>query len=176
LRKSRELLMKRLHCIVLSLWTFAVIGCQYNPFAHRFLKKEPTIEEASGTYHLKEVYVDMVKSGLSETISAHQPQPEIILRPDGSADLQNFPLFVETKDFNYEFSDFVTLKARWTISPTGAVSSGDSASAVYGVSLEPVGSDLKIDSANFTGQESPDGMIFTLYDGDQGQILGFEKR
>ncbi|MGL5019856.1 MAG: hypothetical protein ACRDBP_17100 [Luteolibacter sp.] len=118
----------------------------------------------------------MVKSGLSETIRAHQPQPKILLRPDGSADLQDFPLFVETKDFNYEFSDFVTLKAKWTIQPTGAVSSGNSATTVYGLALEPIGSDHKIDSANFTGKKSPDGLIFTFYDGDQGQILGFEKR
>jgi len=151
-------------------------SCQSNPFAHRFLKKEPTLPEAVGTYRLTEAYVSMIDPGLDETIRTHQPTPTIELRSDGTATLHHFPHFIEQADaFDYDWSGFDTFEARWSIIPVGAVSSSvnDTATPVFGVHFTESGAEL--DSPTFTGDETIDGMIFTFYDGDQGQILGFEK-
>ena len=163
--------------ILLGMALLTLTGCQYNPFAHRFLKREPSVSEASGTYVLKEVYVDMVDSTLSEKIRNHRPVPKIVLQADGEAEFSDFPLFKESDTFKYSFTGYMNFKARWTITSVGAVSSGGSdSSTVYGISIAPVDMTEPVDSATFTGKKTPDGMIFTLYDGDQGQILGFQKQ
>ncbi len=153
-------------------------GCQYNPFAHRFLKREPSMEEVAGIYELKEVYVDMVESGLNEKIRAKTPSPTIELRADGSASLRSFPVFRQTvQGFEYTFEGFEDLETRWHILPTGCVSSGsDDATTVYGIAFDFPESKNFEHSPTLTGDKSVDGMIFTLYDGDQGQILGFIKQ
>ncbi len=84
-----------------------VAGCQYNPFAHRFLTKEPTSEEVIGEYQLKEVYVDMVDPNLGDRIRAAKPTPTITLHRDGNATLVNFPFFEELdRTFDYISSDY----------------------------------------------------------------------
>jgi hypothetical protein len=150
-------------------------GCQYNPFAHRFLKREPSMNEVAGIYELKEAYVDMVESGLNEKIRAKIPRPRIELRADGSASLRSFPVFRQTAEgFEYTFEGFEDLETRCLIQPAGCVSSGNhEATTVYGISFDfPEGKNFE-HSPTLTGDKSVDGMIFTLYDGDQGQILGF---
>ncbi len=163
--------------ILLGIALLVVTGCQYNPFALRFLKREPSVSEASGTYVLKEVYVDMVDSSLSEKIRIHRPIPKIILQADGEAEFSDFPLFKQSGTFDYSFTGYMNFKARWTITSAGTVSSGGSDTyTVYGISIAPTDMTQPVDSATFTGKKTPDGMIFTLYDGDQGQILGFQKQ
>lgn len=153
-------------------------GCQYNPFAHRFLKREPSMEQVAGIYALKEVYVDMVESGLSEKIRTKSPSPTIELRADGSASLRSFPVFRQTaQEFEYTFEGFEDLETRWHILPTGCVSSGsDDATTVYGISFDFAKGKNFEQWPTLTGDKTVDGMIFTLYDGDQGQILGFIKQ
>ena len=151
-------------------------SCQSDPFAHRFLKKEPALDEAVGTYLLTEAYVSMIEAGLDEKIRSHEPTPSIELRDDGTAILRDFPLFHEQANaFDYDWVGFRTLEARWAIIPVGAVSSSvnDTAVPVFGLRLTDA--EEPLDSPTFTGKETIDGMIFTFYDGDQGQILGFKK-
>jgi hypothetical protein len=157
---------------------FALVGCQYNPFAHRFLTREPCVEEVVGTYCLEEVYVDMVEDGLSAKIRSHESKPTIILRSDGSFVMQAFPLFREKEQgFDYTFEGFQDLVGCWKITAVGAVSSGrDEAATVYGISLELPKKLGFLSFPNLTGDETVDGMIFTLYDGDQGQVLGYKKQ
>jgi len=170
--------LRRHAASVAAMLILILTGCQYNPFAHRFLKREPTMEEVAGTYALKEVYVDMVESGLNEKIRANSPKPTIELRADGSASLRSFPVFRRTADgFEYTFEGFEDLETRWHILPTGCVSSGsDDATTVYGISFDFAKDKNFEHSPTLTGDKSVDGMIFTLYDGDQGQILGFIKQ
>lgn len=151
-------------------------SCQYDPFAHRYLDKEPSREEAAGTYILEACYVDMVESGLSERIRSATITPSITLRPDGIAELKGFPLFHGTDGLNYSFEGLHSFERSWSILPVGTVSSGgDSATTVYGVRFELPGGETLFDSPTFTGEDSVDGFVFTLYDGDQGQALIFRK-
>jgi hypothetical protein len=154
------------------------MGCQYNPFAHRFMTREPTTAEAVGTYDLTEVYVDMVEPGLSEKIRSSEAKSSVLLRADGTASLVNFPLFEEsTNRFNYRFRGFQSIEARWKVTSVGSVSSGgDDLKTVYGIDFMLSDSKKLFDWPTFTGKEAVDGLILTLYDGDQGQILGFKKR
>ncbi|MCB1095381.1 MAG: hypothetical protein KDN22_07345 [Verrucomicrobiae bacterium] len=152
-------------------------GCQYNPFAHRFLTREPSKNEVVGQYSLTEVYVDMVDSGLSERIRAASTTPTITLHPNGTAILSGFPFFEEQENsFDYKFTGFEDLTASWEISSVGGVSSGgDDYKTVYGLRLIFPDGRLLFDSPSLTGDKTVDGLIFTLYDGDQGQILGYKK-
>lgn len=118
----------------------------------------------------------MIQAGLDKTIRDHQPTPTIILRDDGTATLTDFPLFTEKEDaFDYEWSGFQSLEARWEMIPAGVVASSvdGPTTSVFGVLFSEC--DPPLDSSTFTGEETIDGMIFTFYDGDQGQILGFRK-
>jgi len=163
---------------IFFLLLFVLLGCQHNPFAHRFLTHEPTVEEVVGTYCLEEVYVDMVEDGLSAKIRAHDSKPTIILRSDGSVVMQAFPVFREKEQgFDYTFVGFEDLVGRWKITPTGTVSSGgDDLATVYGIFMELPEEIGCMRWSNLTGAKNVDGMIFTLYDGDQGQILGYKKK
>jgi hypothetical protein len=170
--------MSRLFSIPLFLMLILAVGCQYNPFAHRFMTREPTTAEAVGTYDLTEVYVDMVEAGLNEKIRKSDAKSSILLRADGTASLVNFPFFEEgTNTFDYRFKGFQSIEARWKITSVGSVSSGgDDLKTVYGIDFTLSDSRKLFDWPTFSGKDSVDGMIFTLYDGDQGQILGFKKR
>jgi len=154
-----------------------IAGCQYNPFAHRFLTREPSPDEVVGQYSLTEVYVDMVESGLSERIRGASSTPTITLHPDGTAILSGFPFFKEQEHtFDYKFTGFEDITARWEISSVGGVSSGgDDYKKVYGLRLILSDGRVLFDSPSLTGDKKVDGLIFTLYDGDQGQILGYKK-
>jgi hypothetical protein len=135
------------------------------------------VAEVVGSYELKEVYVDMIESGLNEKISAKKPRSMIELRADGSAVLRSFPIIQATGDgFDYAFQAFEDIEARWLIEPAGSVSSGrGEPTTVYGITFshEPMKAQRW---ATFTGGKEVTGMIFTFYDGDQGQILGFTKQ
>lgn len=175
--RSAGLMACALWSIPVVLLSIVVSGCQYNPFAHRFLKREPSVEEVVGTYSLEEVYVDMVEAGLNEKIRARSPKPTIVLRSDGVALLRSFPIFNNTdQGFDYEFIGFEDVETRWKVLPVGSVSSGgDDSTTVYGLSLDLPESRLDFRWPTFTGEQAVDGLIFTLYDGDQGQILGYKK-
>jgi len=170
--------MSRLFRFPVLLLLILAVGCQYNPFAHRFMTREPTTAEAVGTYDLTEVYVDMVEAGLSEKIRQSKANTSLRLRADGTASLVDFPVFEEgTNAFDYRYTGLQSLDAQWKIISVGSVSSGGNDSkTVYGIQFTFADSRKLFDWPTFTGKDSVNGMIFTLYDGDQGQILGFKKR
>lgn len=163
---------------LIFLMLILAVGCQYNPFAHRFMTREPTTAEAAGTYDLAEVFVDIIEAGLSEKIRNSKVKSSILLHVDGTASLVNFPFFEEgTNAFDYRFDGVKTINGRWAITSAGSVSSGgDDIKTVYGIKFSFTDSRELFDQPTLTGRDSVDGMIFTLGDGDEGQILGFKKR
>lgn len=155
---------------------FLVAGCQYNPHAHRFSKHEPAVAEAAGTYVLDEVIVDSVDVGLSEKIRHYAATSQIILRHDGTVKFTRFPEFHQADTFNYSYAGPEDFDGRWTIAPTGSVSSGgDDSHTVYGIHFTFADDRTLFEFPTFTGTPRVDGMIFTLSDPDQGEILGFRK-
>ena len=121
--------------------------------------------------------MDVVQSGLSDRIRAAINKPTITLRSDGTATLASFPFFEELENkFDYKFKGFEDIIARWEIAPMGGVSSrADDYRTIYGLLLILPDGRSSFDSPSLTGNEKVVGMIFTLYDGDQGQILGYKK-
>ena len=153
------------------------VGCQYNPHAHRFSTHKPAIEEAAGTYVLADVFVDSVKAGLNKEIGGYAATSQIVLRNDGTARLIRFPVFLAPDSFHYTYQGPEDLEARWAIDSTGTVSSGgDHSKTIYGIHFTFPDGRALFDNPTFTGSPRVDGMIFTLGDPDQGEILGFRKQ
>lgn len=169
--------MNRWTAACLSSAFILTAGCQYNPHAHRFSTHMPAIEEAAGTYVLADVFVDSVKAGLNKEIGGYAATSQIVLRNDGTASFLRFPVFLTPDSLHYTYQGPVDLEARWAIEPNGTVSSGgDDSQTVFGVRFTFAdGRDL-FDTPTFTGSPGVDGMIFTLGDPDQGEILGFRKK
>ncbi|MCW1884371.1 hypothetical protein OKA04_06480 [Luteolibacter flavescens] len=152
-------------------------ACQYNPHAHRFSKRQPTVEEAAGTYVLTEALVDTVKTGLSAEIKDYAATSRIILRHDGSAKFVRFPDFSRADDFTYSYKGPKDFEGRWSIVASGTVSSGgDDSQTVYGIDFSFADGRKLFESPTFTGSSAVDGVIFTLGDPDMGEILGFKKQ
>tara|TARA_B110000305_G_scaffold237761_1_gene301761 strand:- start:146 stop:670 length:525 start_codon:yes stop_codon:yes gene_type:complete len=166
--------MKFLLIITCSIF---ITSCQYNPHADKFLTVEPNVSEVVGIYELQEAYVDMVNPSLNDRILSTSPKPIITLRADGTATLKQFPFFEELDTgFDYAFKGFEDINAHWKISAVGSVSFGaDDTKTVYGVLFTLPDGGVLFDSPTLTGNTTVDGLIFTLYDGDQGQILGYQK-
>jgi hypothetical protein len=165
--------------ILALLGALAVSGCESNDFARRLLKRKPTAEEASGTYVLAVVNVDQVEAGLSQKITTQQPPPTIELKADGTAEVHDFPMFSDSGNYNYRFAGFTSFKAGWRILPVGNVSSDGNSADVFGITMDSTDSadtKQKLEALSFTGKSTPDGLVFTLYDGSQGQILEFAKQ
>ena len=104
----------------------------------------------------------MVNPSLNDRILSTSPKPIITLRADTG--------------FDYAFKGFEDINAHWKISAVGSVSFGaDDTKTVYGVLFTLPDGGVLFDSPTLTGNTTVDGLIFTLYDGDQGQILGYQK-
>jgi hypothetical protein len=169
--------MKRWTALCLSSALILVAGCQYNPHAHRFTKHKPAIAEAAGTYVLDEVFVDSVKVGLGKEIQNYAATSQIVLRHDGTARFVRFPVFRSPDDLHYTYQGPEDFEARWSVSPSGSVSSGgDDSQSVYGIQFTFDDGRTLFDTPTFTGSPRVDGMIFTISDPDMGEILGFRKR
>ena len=149
------------------------VACPADPFAHRYLTREPTVEEVVGEYELKEIYLDLIEFGLSDRIRDSTRGASIVLKGDGTAILTQFPVIEEVGTFRYEFKGLKNLKGKWKVAKLGNVSSGeDELRAIYGVRFILPRLNL---SASLSGQDRVEGMIFGFSDPDEGQILGFSK-
>jgi len=59
---------------------------------------------------LKEIYLDLIESGLSDRIRDSTRGSSIILKDDGTALLKNFPFLEEVGIFRHEFKGLNNLK------------------------------------------------------------------
>ena len=149
------------------------VACPSDPFAHRYLTREPTVEEVVGDYELKEIHLDLIEFGLSDRIRNSVWESSIVLRGDGTALLTKFPVLEKVETFRYEFKGLKNLKGKWKVAKLGNVSSGeDDLRAIYGVRFILPRQNF---SARLSGQDRVEGMIFGFSDPDEGQILGFSK-
>ena len=150
-----------------------MVACSSDPFAHRYLTREPTVQEVVGEYELKEIYLNLLESGLSDRIRDSARGSSIVLKGDGTAILTKFPVLEEVGTFRYEFKGLKNIKAEWKVAKLGNVSSGgDDLRAIYGVRFILPGQNF---SARLSGQDRIEGMTFGFSDPDLGQILGFSK-
>ena len=63
------------------------------------------------------------------------------------------------------------------IAPAGSVSAGgDDSQTVYGIQFTFDDGRTLFAPPTFTGSPRVDGMVFTIFDPDMGEILGFRKR
>ena len=168
-----------------------LVACPSDPFAHRYLTREPTVEEVVGEYELKEIHLDLIESGLSDRIRDSARGSSIVLKGDGTALLTKFPVLEEVGTFRYEFKGLKNFKVFWRIQTVGGKSSNSAADdyqTVYGLRFVPSAQSgvkgtrpsvkIKDDlffSSTFTGDEKVNGMIFSFDDPDLGQILGFSR-
>lgn len=170
--------MIRLNCGFVFFGCFLLAACPSNPYAHRFLTSEPANQDVLGEYKLKEIYLDLIEPGLSDRIRDFTQNSSITLHPDGNATLVDFPFFDVVNTFEYKFKGMENLKAVWEIVPAGGMSSNsgsDDYRIVYGIRFTLLDGRELFDQPSLTGDGDADGMIFTLEDGDWGQILGYSK-
>ena len=126
-----------------------------------------------GEYELKEIYLDLIESGLSDRIRDSARWSSIVLKGDGTAILTNFPVLEKVETFRYEFKGLKNFRGEWKVAKLGNVSSvEDDLRAIYGVRFILPGQNL---SASLSEQDQVEGMIFGFSDPDEGQILGFSK-
>jgi hypothetical protein len=113
-----------------------LVACPCDPFAHRYLTREPTVDKVVGEYDLKEIYLDLIESGLSDRIRDSARGSSIILKDDGTALLNFFPVLEEVGIFRHEFKGLNNLKTFWRIQTLGGMSSNSAADdyqSVYGL-------------------------------------------
>lgn len=168
--------MKSALTIFTLLGALAVTGCDNNAFVNRLLKVKPTAAQACGTYTLSLANIDQVGAGTSTQIVEHQPVPTIVLSAGGQAELNDFPMLPDAGNYNYCLAGFKSFKASWRILSVGNVSSGNSETKdIFGIVIEPADSKQPNETLSFTGAATPDGLVLTLYDGSQGQMLEFSR-
>lgn len=161
-------------CALLGALT--VTGCDNDALVHRLLKHKPTAAQACGTYSLTVANVDKVGEGTNARIVEHQPVPTIELKAGGKAEFNEFPMLPDAGKYNYCLAGFKSFKASWRISSVGKVSAdGSEAKEVFGIVIEPADTKQPNETLSFTGETAPDGLVLTLYDGSQGQMLEFSK-
>ena len=68
--------------------------------------------------------MDLIESGLSESIRDPAQDSSIILKGDGTVILTEFPVLEKVGSLRYDFKGFKNLKAEWKVATLGKVSSG----------------------------------------------------
>lgn len=144
---------------LLILVTLACLG-PYDPYAHLLTTKEPDTADVTGLYILTEQTLTEGKLNFLQG-----KQATIELKPDGTATLSNFPLWLEL-GMSYKFDRFLSGTDRWQVERVGLLSSGDD---IWGIGFS------QITSASLTGDQPPYGLIFTYGDPDSGDVMIFEK-
>jgi len=158
------------------LGALAVTSCHNDDLTRRLLRHKPTAAQACGTYSLTVANVDQVGEGTNARIVEHQPVPTMELKAGGKAELNDFPMLADAGNYHYGLAGFKSFHASWRILPVGKVSDrGAEAHAVFGIVIEPADTKQPNETLSFTGESAPDGLVLTLYDGSEGQMLEFSK-
>jgi hypothetical protein len=72
-----------------------------------------------GEYELKEIHLDLIGAGLRDRIRNSALESSIVLKGDGTALLNKFPVLEKIETFRYEFKGLKNLKGKWKVANLG---------------------------------------------------------
>jgi len=173
LLRCKVITVKRRTAILMLLSFVPLVGCQYDPWADRFLTVEPVEKDVAGTYVIdadslkRTIKLPMSKSTLPLDRSAR-----VVLSSDHKAEFIHVP--EDSLSEGREAGCSVTGRGSWRLSKN------DSFSVVLAriVNEEP-GSPCKGDFAYelmLYGKRSPYKLHITIGDPDSGDAVQFEKQ
>ncbi|MFN0198761.1 MAG: hypothetical protein ACKVT0_18595 [Planctomycetaceae bacterium] len=150
--------------ILLVLAAVILAGCQYDPHGHLYTTSEPKDADIVGTYVLD-------RFELPADISIAHRDIEVELHVDGTFTATNVPpRNIETdKAF---FASLLSGTGTWEKDAIGTLDPGSK--SMWGVYLQTP--DDRFHSANFTGDQPPYGLIFTLGDPDSGDAVILKRK
>lgn len=142
--------------------SLALAGCrQYDPHAHLYTTSEPKTEDVIGTYVLDEFHLPP---------EAGNSRPEVVvdLHADGTYAAANVPPWEEfgTPGKNF-FKSLLTATGKWQKRKPGSI---------WGVDFSTRALEPRVESAYFTGDKPPYGLIFTLGDPNSGHAVILKKK
>ena len=137
-----------------------VMSCQYDPNANLLTTTEPKEVDIAGTYILDHY-------NLPDNRSLSKTDIRVELRSDGTFTAINLPPWKLGDPDDEFFSNFKSGEGRWEKSVMGRLDPGSK--KIWGVYLRTKGSQFH--PADFTGDEPPYGLIFTLGDPDSGNAI-----
>lgn len=146
------------------LFSLLLAGCQYDPHANLLTTIEPSAEDIIGTYVLD-------RYDLPESISFRDVDIEVELHNDGTFTAINVPSWKvgePDKDFT---STLQSGQGKWEKSILGTLDPGSK--HIWGIYLR--NEDNQFLPADFTGDQPPYGLIFTIGDPDSGNAIILKK-
>jgi hypothetical protein len=147
-----------------------IMSCQYDPYAHLYLTKEPTKKNVVGVYKFK--FQTMDSSIDDEKIKKRNTK--ITIFSDQTYSVDKLPYFKEIDVFNYTYDRSVSFSGTWKIETLGTVSyGGDHSEKHWGIILESAPKELRF--AGLLGEKKPNGLIFSYGDPDQGKVMLLEQ-
>ncbi|CAF3357101.1 unnamed protein product [Rotaria sp. Silwood2] len=154
----------QLRYIILIAALLVFTSCQYDPHGQLLTTVEPSAEDIVGTYVLD-------RCDLPKDIIIKKVDIKLVLHPDGSFTATNIPPWVLGEPGNNFFSELLSGEGKWVKAVMGTLDPGSR--KIWGIYLRT--SDDRFHPANFTGEESPYGLIFTLGDPDSGNAILLKK-
>lgn len=146
-----------------------LVGCQYDPYAHRFTTVKPKGADVAGSYSLTQQTI--TRDGLSVL---RGQSCQLDLRANGSFALTNYPTWSEAfSATNGQLVGLISTTGRWSCATVGTVSDGRTSKEHWGVVFSESGQ--KLESLSLTGQAPPYGLIMTHGDPDAGTVMIFKR-
>jgi len=144
-------------------------GCQYDPFAHRYVTTEPQAIEVAGTYVMtSQTMLSPAPAALH--LGSNRDAPRIRLDPGGRYEATGFPTWAEAS-LQWKLTGSVDGGGEWKIRWAGSVSNGWTDKPYYGVDFEtPVA-----DTAAIARNGGKLQLIFVHGDPDTGDAMVFER-
>ncbi len=150
--------------ILLVLAAVILAGCQYDPHGHLYTTSEPKDADIVGTYILD-------RFDLPADISIAHHDVEVELHVDGTFTATNVPPWKTGTPDKAFFPSLLSGTGKWEKDALGTLD--PSTKPIWGVYLRTP--DDRFHPANFTGDQPPYGLIFTLGDPDSGHAVILKK-
>ncbi len=162
--------------LLITLFSAALCGCQYDPHAGDYTTHEPTVGEIVGEYELDQIYMESYSAGIGAKVAGLPAPPIIHLLADGTFIAERFPYFTETRSgFEYQFEDFREIESKWSQTEVGSIGDGSGTTKThYGISVDELPRHLS--SFGFTGAKEVDGLIIGFGDPDSGDAIIYRKK
>lgn len=150
----------------------AAVGCQYDPFAHRYTTVKPKEADLFGTYLLDIQTADHEISEFRDSTGGIV-FPMIKLNTDGSFEAENLPVF-ESESMGATFMGLVSVNGSWIVSTVGSIDNGsDNLKKHWGIYMPDLPRELR--SAGLINNEPPYEIIFGVGDPDAGEAMVFKR-
>lgn len=154
---------------ILVLTIVSLTGCQYDPWADKFLTAQPALKDVSGTYLIdSDSQKRTIKIGLHNSTFPVDPSARIILSPNHEAEFIHVPEL-----FRGEAPCSVTGRGSWH------VQAFDSYFVVWASIYSKENSPCKGDTTYevmLYGRKPPYKLHITIGDPDSGDAVQFEKQ